>query len=281
MEPEAVSLLGKPLPRLIPAEPERLEELLREAERNYDPSDPDRIVWLARRQGYLGRYRDAIDTLTRGVELHPNEPKLYRHRGHRWISLRRFDRAVSDLTRAAELIRGRPDEVEPDGAPNRFNTPTSTLNSNVWYHLGLAHYLRREFSRARECYAECQNFATCSDDMLVATLHWRYMTLRRLNLPEEARRLVDAARGEMRILENGAYHALVQMYRGARTPESVLQDSEAGMERASAEYGVGAWHFYHGRHIEAFRIFESIVQRPGWSHFGYIAAEAELYARNG
>mgnify|MGYP006178114509 CR=1 FL=1 len=52
---------------------------------------------------------------------------------------------VADLERAASLVRGRPDEVEPDGAPNRFNIPTSTLQSNIWYHLGLAYYMRGEF----------------------------------------------------------------------------------------------------------------------------------------
>src|SRR5687767_6842602 len=92
---EAVSLLGQPLARPVLAEEtkRRYEDALTEArQRNYaDPGDVDAIIWLGRRTAYLGRYREAIDVYTRGMERHPRDARLYRHRGHRHITIRELD----------------------------------------------------------------------------------------------------------------------------------------------------------------------------------------------
>jgi tetratricopeptide (TPR) repeat protein len=83
------------------------------------PSE-DNYIWMGRRLAYLNRHNDAIAEFTEGLRQYPDSYKLLRHRGHRWITLRRFDLAVDDLNRAASLIEGVPDEVEPDGMPNRL-----------------------------------------------------------------------------------------------------------------------------------------------------------------
>jgi tetratricopeptide (TPR) repeat protein len=161
---EATSLLGEPLrrPTLDAATRARLEADLARARSEHDaaPADAERIIWLGRRLGYLGRHREAVDAFTRGIALHPDDARLLRHRGHRYITLRDFARAEADLERAAELVRGRPDEVEPDGAPNRVGIPTSTLQSNVWYHLGLARYLQGDFAGALDAYREAMRVST-------------------------------------------------------------------------------------------------------------------------
>ena len=84
------------------------------------------------------------------VEDFYHDARFYRHRGHRYISVRRFDEAAADLARAAELSEGVPDVVGEDGAPNAAGIPRSTSHSNIWYHLGLAYYLQGEFERAAE-----------------------------------------------------------------------------------------------------------------------------------
>ncbi|MFQ5822900.1 MAG: hypothetical protein ACE5JB_02470 [bacterium] len=119
-----------------PERKKELEETLARAktEYNQNPDDPERIIWLGRRTAYLWRYREAIEIYARGIENHPNYAKLYRHRGHRYITLREFDKAIADLEKAVILIQGVPDEIEPDGAPNKFNIPRSTSHSNIWYH---------------------------------------------------------------------------------------------------------------------------------------------------
>ena len=86
---------------------------------------------------YLGDYKKAIKIFSEGIEKFPEDARMYRHRGHRYISLRKLDLAIADLEKAAELIDGKEDRVEPDGIPNARGIPVSTTNRNIWYHLWL------------------------------------------------------------------------------------------------------------------------------------------------
>lgn len=276
---EAVSLLGEPLRRPeLPAATRDLYELrLSDARRAWEqaPTNADSIIWLGRRTAYLGRYREAISIFTDGIAKHPDDPRIYRHRGHRYLSVRQIDRGIDDLSRAAELIRGRPDQVEPDGIPNAMNTPTSTLQSNVWYHLGLAHYLKGDFRRALAAYHEAMRVST-NPDMLVATSHWLYMTLRRMGRAAEAERVLSPITREMPIVENAAYHRLLLLYKGVLPADSLAAPGNDALTDATIGYGVGNWHLYNGRRADALQVFRRVVSGGSWASFGYIAAEAEL-----
>jgi tetratricopeptide (TPR) repeat protein len=278
---EARSLLGGPLVRPpIPAEVRtQYEQQLAQAQAELEraPESTDATIWVGRRLAYLGRYGEAIDHFTRAIGQHPADARLYRHRGHRYITIRQFERAIADLDRAAELTRGQPDVTEPDGLPNALNIPTSTLQSNIWYHLGLAHYLRGDFQRAAAAYREALR-VSANPDMLVATTHWAYMTLRRMGNEEEARQLLTPITADMNIIENDAYHRLVLLYKGELAADSLVApaDSSDGVQDATVGYGVGNWHLYHGRTAEARETFEAIVRGSQWAAFGLIAAEAEL-----
>ena len=278
-KPEAVSLLGEALyrPPLAAEKRRELEADLAQARREFElhPDDPERVIWLGRRLAYLGRYRESLEVYGRGIERWPDHAKLRRHRGHRYITVRDLDAAVADLERAAALIEGVPDEIEPDGAPNKSGIPVSTSHTNIWYHLGLAYYLQGKLDEARRCYAECLRLCT-NDDMLCATSHWLYMTLRRLGRHEEAERLLAPIHGDMRILEDFAYHRLLLMYKGETAPESLLDPSTGDVDLASVGYGVGSWYSYNGRIDDARATFERIVRDAPWSAFGRIAAEADL-----
>jgi len=278
--PEATSLFGRPLyPMALPAEARQsLEANLAKAEAEYarDPDSEDAVIWLGRRQAYLWRYREAIDTFSKGLARHPRSYKLYRHRGHRYITVREFERAVADLERAAALIADVPDEVEPDGAPNKYGKPRSTSHSNIWYHLGLAYYLKGDFTNALRAFQQCLTFST-NDDMRVATLDWLYMTYRRLGRHGAARLLLDQVSAQMEILENDSYHRRLLMYKGAIRPEQLLDTAQADdLTVATQGYGVGNWHLVEGRTDQARTIFERVVAGRQWAAFGYIAAEADL-----
>ena len=279
---QAISFLGDTL-RTLPlaaATRERYEQQLAEARAAYDraPTDADSIIWLGRRLAYLGRIREAIDVYTRGIALQPDNPWLYRHRGHRYISVREIDRAIADLERATRLVAGTPDQVEPDGQPNARNTPIGTLHSNIAYHLGLAYYLKGDYARAVDVYrrelANAQN-----DDRRVSTAHWLYMSLRRLGRDAEAAALLAPFRADMNVIENEAYHRLMLMYKGDMAVDSVLPlnaTGEMSVTDATAAYGIGNWHLYNGRRAEAERIFRRILAGGQWGAFGYIAAEKDL-----
>lgn len=277
-KPEATSLLGKPLHAAAPS-PEALKNL--DAARKAwaeKARDADTLIWFGRRAGYIQRFRDAIGIFSEGIALHPGDARMYRHRGHRYISVREFDRAVADLTKAAQLVAGKPDQVEPDGQPNARNIPTSTLNSNIYYHLGLAHYLKGDFENALKAYRECAKFSK-NADMTVATGHWLYMTLRRLGRDGEAGNVLKPITAGMDVIENGSYHKLLLMYKGEADADALLTSAKAGgIDAVTVGYGVGNWHLYNGRRDRAMQVFRDVVETNAgqWPAFGYIAAEAEV-----
>lgn len=238
----------------------------------------DNIIWYARRKGYLGRYKDAIDALTITLPKFPNDARFYRHRGHRYITLRCFDDAIRDLETAAKLIKGKPDEVEPDGMPNSQNMPTSTLQSNIWYHLGLAYYLKGDFKKAIEAYKEGMKVSK-NNDMLAAMSHWLYMAYRRSKKPVDAGRLLEPINGDFEVIENEDYLKLLRLYRNEVKPEMLLEslgEKAETLGNASLGYGLGNWYLYNGDKVRAMNIFRKITAGNQWASFGFIAAEAEL-----
>ena len=276
-----MSLLGEPL---FPPEAseeararqtEQLEEALTDLEAN--PDSPEALIWVGRRQAYLGQYRAALETFTSGMELHPQDARFFRHRGHRYITVREFDAAIADYQRAADLVQGMADEVEPDGQPNALGIPTSTLQFNIWYHYGLAHFLKGEFDEAIEKYNRCMDVSEHPDSK-VATAHWLYMSLRRAGREEEARGFIqgmdlDALAPD--VIESGSYLTLLRLYLAEGTGEG--GSDFAGLEGATQGYGLGNWALYNGDQEAAREIFQAIVaEKNQWGAFGYIAAEADL-----
>jgi len=278
---QALSFLGEPLyPPDIPQEARaRMQEEMSEALRNLEanPTSPDAIIWAGRRAAYLGQYRRAIEFFTLGIQGNPTDPRFYRHRGHRFITVRELDRAVRDFSRAAELIQGTEDQVEPDGQPNALGVPTSTLHFNIWYHYGLAHYLKGEFDQAVEEYRRCMEVSEHPDSK-IATAHWLYMSLRRLGMDEEARSLVQGLDLEAlapEVIESGSYLELLYLYRGDRDVSDQVDQST--LEGATLSYGLGNWYLYNGAEDRAREIFTGIIEaRNQWPAFGYLAAEADL-----
>lgn len=276
---QTTAVKTRPLPRLPEDFLREQEQLLAAAREDLaaDPTDIDALIWVGRRSAYLGHYEEAIAVFTQGLADHPREARLYRHRGHRFITTRQFERAAVDLERAVWLVRDQVDETEPDGLPNVRGIPLSTTQFNIWYHLGLAYYLQGAFEHALRAYRECLEISG-NPDLLSATSHWLYMTLRRLGREEEAGEVLEPIHAEMEIIENEEYHRLLLMYKGELVPEQLLDDSrlEGGMPTATVAYGVGNWYLYNDLAERAEEIFSEIVAGDQWSSFGYIAAEAEL-----
>ncbi len=276
---QTFSLFGDPLypPEPSPEVEAQQAEELAEARATYDenPDDADAIIWLGRRIAYTGLYREAVEVYTEGIEKHPADARMYRHRGHRWISLRDFDRAIDDLSYGAELVAGAEDEVEPDGQPNDRGIPTSTLQGNIHYHLALAHYLKGDFAAALPSY-EAYLAVTTNPDQLVAISHWWYMALRRLGRDEEAAAVLEPINAELDVIENHPYHQLLLMYKGEIAPEDLWDPEEGDPAGVAAAYGVATWHLYNGQEDQAYDMYRRILEGAGWAGFGFIAAEAEV-----
>jgi tetratricopeptide (TPR) repeat protein len=271
---QAVSLQGEPLYASTPSDNvlAKLEDAKNTC--NADPENADNIIWYGRWTAYAGDYREAIRIYTQGISKFPDDARFYRHRGHRYISIREFDRAIQDFEKAVTLIEDKEDSTEPDGMPNAMNIPVSTLHSNIWYHLGLAYYLKHDLENALRVY--CIGVETSNnDDKLVSTTHWLYMIFRLLGMEEEADKALEPIHKEMNIIENQVYHRLCLFYKGELALEEIAGEDFSNVMNDAAAYGVGNWYLYNGQRDEAKRIFEQILKNKIWASFGYIAAEAD------
>jgi tetratricopeptide (TPR) repeat protein len=279
--PEAVSLLGTPLarPPLDAAFAAEQGRLAAEAQGRVaaSPDDLEAWIWWRRRTAYLGRFRESIEIYTRALERFPDQPWLLRHRGHRLLTVRDLEAARADLARAAALVAELPDEVEPDGLPNERNLPTSSLHTNVWYHLGLAHYLAGDLAAAAGAYARCLAAAR-HDDMAVAARYWLALTQARLGEAPGLAANLAAVHDRLDVIESGDYLALLLHFKGEREAAVLLEAARGhgGVAAATVGYGLGAWALIEGDREGAFRAFREVVEGGPWPAFGALAAEAEL-----
>ncbi len=285
---EATSLLGTPLvrPAVDPARAERLERDLAAAigRRDSSPDDPDAWVWVGRRLGYLGRFREAVRVYDEAVGRFPKDAALLRHRGHRHLTLRNFPAATADLARAWELAKDAPDVVEPDGAPTPGVPPRSTLKSNILYHLGLSWYFRGNFDEAAEVFGRAVALGV-NDDARVAANWWRCLSLARIGDKPglaTALALVSApdVLGGMDVRENTAYWNLQLVWAGTRTEDSLSpKDGPLGLsvDQATIGYGLAQLRRLRGEHQEATQRAWAVIRNTSWASFGHIAAEADIF----
>lgn len=274
---QAVSLTGEPLFSPAPAEDSLARLAAAKSDYESAPDDVEAIIWYGRRTAYTGDYRGAIRIFSAGIEKFPADARLYRHRGHRYITIRQFDRAITDLEKAAELIEGTENVIEPDGLPNAQNIPVSSLHGNIWYHLGLAYYLKQDWDNAYRAFKAGFD-AGNNDDNRVSTTHWLYMIRQRSGDAEGARKLLSAIEPEMNIIENTSYHRLCLFYQGKLSQAELLGDSDDSPAGDAIAYGVANWHYYHGDVAKAADMMRALLNTPNWASFGYIAAEADLAA---
>ena len=267
---EVMSLLGTPLnPPAAPAEVVKSrEDALEEA-----------IIWHGRRLGYMSRFNEAIAVLTSGLEDFPNSYKLLRHRGHRYVSVRKFDEAIADFEKAKSLMPTEI-EMEPDGNPNALNIPLSNTQFNILYHLGLAYYLKGDYQNAVSSYIECLEYCE-NDDSVIATKDWLYMAYRRMGADDKAAELLETITADINIIENDSYYNRMLMYKDLMQPEELLNieasnDPDMGISLATQGYGVANWYLYNGDEAKAKEILNLVIDSPIWAAFGYIAAEVDL-----
>jgi tetratricopeptide (TPR) repeat protein len=276
--PEATSLLGVPLHAVR----DTAGLIARaDAELAADPDNLTRIINAGIARAAARRFNAAIEMFTRGIEKYPNEARLYRFRGHRYLTLRRFDEAVRDLERAAAL---------------------DSTNYDIAYHLALAYYLTGRYDGAvsviDKCLAVAENpkwqaveearvnpiwYRSCmslktDDDGRAAMLDWRYRALRRAGNHADARRLARGIKEGWSVDENAPYYRALLFYRGIRDETSTLDSLSAAGELpfVTGAYGVANWHLMERDTARARALFEQIVGGGQWPAFGFIAAEVDL-----
>lgn len=271
----AISLLGKDL--IAPSINQKLEEKYQQHKATYlkDTNNVENLIWYARFEAYKVNYNEAIGILDQGIKRFPDDPRLYRHRGHRHISIRNFDAAIDDLTKAAQLIEGKENEIEPDGMPNAQNIPVSTLHGNIYYHLGLAYYLKNDMPNAFKEFKNCLDSGS-NHDNVVSSTHWLYMILRRMDKKDEADWYLEAIKEEMDIIENFSYYDICLFYRGKKTLSDLQNGDSDGPSNDAVAYAIANWHLYNDDLLNAAPLYNKLLSRSSWNSFGYIAAEADF-----
>lgn len=276
------------LPVLSETARKTYETKLAEAEADFKKSPTaDNFIWLGRRTAYPGDYKKAIKIFTDGIAKFPNDARLFRHRGHRLLTIRCFDDSIKDFETAQSLIKKYAirDEIESDGLPNARNIPTSSLWSNIHYHLGLAYYLKRDFNNATAAFMASFNNSK-HDDMRVASAHWAYMSARRyaikekdINAEKDIKKFINAEiKDNLDIIESGDYYKLIKLYQGKIKAEDLQKELGAeanSLGNASLGYGLGNWYLYNGEQKKAAQVFRQILSGNQWASFGFIAAESE------
>lgn len=236
------------------------------------PEDLSAILWHGRFVGYTGDFERAVAIYTDALRTRPDEPWLLRHRGHRYISLRQFESAVRDLQRAYDLTSGRADEVEPDGQPNARGIPTSTLKSNIRYHLALAHFLQGNFPAAATYWEEDAKVAANLDQRVAAT-YWWVVAMARAGNWEGVRAALAPIRADWEIIENGSYHRLLLFMKGELTQERLMADLTTPLERQTVGNGVAQWHLARGDRARATLAVREVLASGPSASFGFLGAE--------
>jgi tetratricopeptide (TPR) repeat protein len=280
---EATALTGEALHQIIDSKSVKAKKdsltAIAHTQFKENPQNLDNIIWYGRRLAYQTQYADAIEVYTEGIKRFPKSPELYRHRGHRYISIRKLDKAIADFEMAAKLAEGRKIEIEPDGIPNKLNQPLSSLQFNIYYHWALAYYLKGDFAKASKIFEDCMSYSI-NPDLLVATVDWLYMCYQRSGQKDKAEAILQIVPDNTTVIENDAYLKRLQLYKGEIQAQELIDLSnptpESELNIITQGYGVGNWYLYNGQEDKAKEIFKKIVATSYWPAFGYIAAEAEL-----
>ncbi|MDO1500147.1 hypothetical protein Q2T40_08375 [Winogradskyella maritima] len=245
------------------------------------PKNADSIIWFGRRTAYLGYFKDAIDIYSYGNELYPEDARFLRHRGHRYISIRQYDKAISDFEKAVQLIKGKKDMIEPDGLPNARNLPLSTLHGNIYYHLGLAYYLKGDMTNALKAYSN-RTVTEKYPDNLVSGGYWQYMIQRRLGNDEKAKEVIENIDPEMDIIENMSYHTMCLFFKNELDDLKIETIGTSSSDVLS--YGLGNWYLFEQQDsLKAQALYGRLLREGNPYSFAYLAAESDwnrLFAEN-
>ena len=220
------------------------------------PNNVDLILQLGLAQAGATQYREAIATFSRGLAMEPDHAMLLRWRGHRYLSIREFDKALADLTRGGRLD------------PSIYG---------IWYHLGIVLFARGDFNGAAEAFAKGLPIAPNAGELAGST-DWLWMSLARAGRGAEAQAMLDQRPDSLPV--NNAYATRLRLYRGEIGPDELFTPADtAGVQVATLSYGLGNWYLVRCDTAAATAAFTRAVQTDGWNGFGFIISEIELKGR--
>ncbi len=220
-----------------------------------DPKNVDKLITLGLAQTAIRQVREAIATFTTAITLEPTRAILYRHRGHRYVSLGEYDQALTDMNTGAKL--------------------DATIYG-IWYHKGVAHFAKQQFAEAAQAFATGRPHAP-SDNEFIGSTDWMWMSLARAGKAAEAEQVIRSIPDSIKIPADYAYGRRLRLYRGETAPDDVMQPGDtAGVQVSTLAFGIGNWYLVKTDTAKAKAWFARSVAGKGWPAFAYMISEREL-----
>jgi tetratricopeptide (TPR) repeat protein len=274
---EAISFSGKPL---YPRKPDstvvkRSDSLLSIVKTKASLSEDD-YVEIGRLLLTQNRYRDAMANYSEGISKYPESFKLYRHRGHRHINLRELDAALEDLGKARDLMASQPDAMEY-GADGK---PTATTQHQVWYHIGIYHYLKRDYTSCAAAFEKALA-ATQEPNNIAGASDWLYNAYQRMGDPVKAEKVLVPFTADYPIEDkNYPYFRRLLLFKKLITPEELidpaLEPSAMSVQDMTKLYGLANLHAYQGNPEKANELYKKVLMTDQWLGFAYAGAELDV-----
>ncbi len=221
-----------------------------------DPRNAESHLQKCRALAALRRHDEAIPACTESLRLKPDSAEALRDRGHYYLNLGKTDPGLADLKKAESLTKD---------------------DRGIYYHLGMAYYLKGDFANSAKAYEGC--LANSSDDATrVECSAWLYPSLRRAGREADAKKLLDGIHITSLPGHPGNYLDRLLLFKGLKSEDEVAKtmSAEGGLSESTVGYTIGLWHLLSGRQARARDYFEKAIASKYTPAWGYRASEAEL-----
>ncbi|MGE3164213.1 MAG: tetratricopeptide repeat protein [Planctomycetota bacterium] len=278
---QAVSALGRPLVPavLAPAEERRLRRDLFASQLRYQraPDTVEAALGLGRCWANLGEYREAIATYTRALTDHPDDPRLLRDRGHRYLTTRQLEPALVDLLRARAMLERTPSAAEQGRTARAVGGRSTPLRFDVEFHLGLVQYLLGDFEEAERTYRSCLERSDTVAARCVAS-YWLALTRLQLEPKNWAGSVPAGAVAAPPTISDDPHCRTLAVLDGSVSPTEALSQARSAPpgQFATIAYGVAMHCLFGGDTESSTALLEEVLREGNWTTFVAIASEIAL-----
>lgn len=221
-----------------------------------DPADADAHLLRCRSLASLRRYDDALAACGAAVKAQPENAEALRDRGHYFLNTGQVEAGLADLQKAESLSRG---------------------DRGVFYHLGLAYYLKGDYASAATAYERCVDTST-TDGTKIECQAWLLPSLLRAGRRQDAKALLARVPASPVAGHSSLYLDRLLLFKGVKSEADLVatMPSEGAVTEATVGYGIGLWHLLNGRTDAARTYFQRAVDAKLPTSWGARAAEVEL-----
>lgn len=207
--------------------------------------------------GDRSSYDIAINDYSKLLICEPFNSMLYRNRGHRYLSISEFDKAVADLIMSTRLF--------PDYWKN-------------WNYIGMIYYFKGEYEKSILYYNRAMLETGVDSPFYVAMVNWKYLALMKLGRNSEANDLINGFNAPKKTLDN--YRDLVYLYRGTLSVEEIekkLKEDINEIYKSTYCFGLGMYYYFNGHKEKSVNLFKDFINSSDvWFALGYMGVQAEL-----